>query len=271
MFYQKTHEGKAALRERTALSLRERQVMVLFNGNRSMADLVDLFGESVGVDVEHLRRRGLIVLQPGPARPPAAAAFSDLAEPDLPPPTQFLASTIDATLPSLDIPASVPRMSLDQLTALADVPPPNFAALAGHKDDELAADEPPRRGFKKGQLAAAVNGIDAEHMPQRSALAAQIYMTQVLMALATDAATQLIETSGDVRHDVDVLLYLAQGLGHTYAVAGEDVTLRVAMRVSRLLPEREVPMLLDCALDYTPSGFSVLLYEFVLAGRETSF
>ena len=36
MFYQKTHEGKAALRERTALSLRERQVMVLFNGNRSM-------------------------------------------------------------------------------------------------------------------------------------------------------------------------------------------------------------------------------------------
>ena len=108
-------------------------------------------------------------------------------------------------------------------------------------------------------------------MPLRSALAAQIYMTQVLMALATDAATRLIETSGDVRHDVDVLLYLAQGLGHTYAVAGEDVTLRVAMRVSRLLPEREVPMLLDCTLDYAPSGFSVLLYEFVLAGRETSF
>ena len=29
-------------------------------------------------------------------------------------------------------------------------------------------------------------------------------------------------------------------------------------------------MLLDCVLDYVPASFSVLLYEFVLAGRDTA-
>ena len=36
------------------------------------------------------------------------------------------------------------------------------------------------------------------------------------------------------------------------------------------LPPGDLPMLLDCVLDYVPASFSVLLYEFVLAGRDTA-
>ena len=120
------------------------------------------------------------------------------------------------------------------------------------------------------QVAAMVNSIDAEQVMVRSPVAAQAYMTQVLLALNSAPATTLVETHGNVRHEVDILLYLAQGLGQTYDVAGEDVTLRVAMRVGRLLPPGDLPMLLDCVLDYVPASFSVLLYEFVLAGRDTA-
>ncbi|NZA01046.1 hypothetical protein H0I39_03370 [Ottowia beijingensis] len=115
-----------------------------------------------------------------------------------------------------------------------------------------------------------VNSIDAEQVMVRSPVAAQAYMTQVLLALNSAPATTLVETHGNVRHEVDILLYLAQGLGQTYDVAGEDVTLRVAMRVGRLLPPGDLPMLLDCVLDYVPASFSVLLYEFVVAGRDTA-
>ncbi len=119
-------------------------------------------------------------------------------------------------------------------------------------------------------LASKIHSIAVEAPSTLTPVAAQAYVTQVLIALETAAATALVETSGDVRHDVDILLYVAQGIGHTYAVAGEDVALRVAMRASRLLPGKDLPMLLDCTLDYVPNSFSVLLYEFVLAGRETT-
>ena len=291
MIYQKTHEGRAALRERNALTLRERQLMVLFNGSRTMDELTDLFGEGVMADVDSLARRGLIVVQ-GESNPSIPdILLSDLVASTEEPPTRFLASELDTHLPPVPEPASLPRMSLQELARLADVPVPDFALMAsvraasGSELDDGASPElervdaapqslkrvdPPRVKRSIG-VATAVNSIDAEHLPVRTPVAAQAYMTQVLMALGTDAATALIETSGDVRHDVDILMYLAQGIGHTYAVAGEDVTLRVALRISRLLPERELPMLLDCTLDYVPTGFSVLLYEFVLAGRDTGF
>ena len=265
--------------------------MVLFNGSRSMDELMDLFGEDVMADVDSLARRGFIVAQ-GDSNPSIPGIlFSDLAAPTEAPPTRFLASEFDTLLPPVPEPASLPRMSLQELTKLADVPTPDFALKAsvraasaaelndGQSRGPQRADadtqstkriDPPRVMRSVG-VATAVNSIDAEHLPMCTPVAAQAYMTQVLMALGSDAATSLIETSGDVRHDVDILMYLAQGIGHTYAVAGEDVTLRVALRVSRLLPERELPMLLDCTLDYVPTGFSVLLYEFVLAGRDTGF
>ena len=282
MIYQKTHDGRAALRERNALSLRERQLMVLFNGSRSMDELADLFGEGVMADVDRLARRGFIVAhgETNPSIPDMLFSSTSATVQD--PPTRFMASELDTNLPPVPVPASLPRMSLEELTRLADVPRPDFSAVAPvraelsaerHNDarpNSTEAADPLRVTGNIG-LATAVNSIDAEHIPVRTPVAAQAYMTQVLMALASDAATSLIETSGDVRHDVDILLYLAQGIGHTYAVAGEDVTLRVALRVSRLLPDMEVPMLLDCTLDYVPNGFSVLLYEFVLAGRETGF
>ena len=276
MIYQKTHEGRAALRERNALSLRERQLMVLFNGSRSMDELADLFGGGVLADVDSLARRGFIVLhgESNPSIPDTLFSNPAARLEEVPP--RFLASTLDTDLAPLPEPATLPRMSLEELTALADVPKPDFSAMAPARSEPArprarAERIEPLRAQRSVGVAATVYSIDAEHVPVRTPVAAQAYMTQVLMALASDAATSLIESSGDVRHDVDVLVYLAQGIGHTYAVAGEDVTLRVALRVSRLLPDREVPMLLDCTLDYVPSGFSVLLYEFVLAGRETGF
>ena len=111
---------------------------------------------------------------------------------------------------------------------------------------------------------------DLRHVLSASGVGA-VLDAQALRAAGATSATSATGPAHAPSNDA------AQDLQHTltggddYAVAGEDVTLRVAMRVSRLLPEREVPMLLDCTLDYTPSGFSVLLYEFVLAGRETSF
>lgn len=279
MIYQKTHEGRAALRERNALNLRERQLMVLVNGSRTMDELADLFGSGVMADVDNLARRGFVVVhgETNPSIPDIL--LSDLTAAPQTPPSRFLASELDSSLPPVPEPASLQRMSLEELTRLADVPAPDFSAVAPVRA-ELGAERTavvkatrvdPLRVPQPAGVAATVNSIEAEQVPVRTPVAAQAYMTQVLMALGSDAATQLIETSGDVRHDVDILVYLAQGLGHTYAVAGEDVTLRVALRVSRLLPDTEVPMLLDCTLDYVPSGFSVLLYEFVLAGRDTGF
>lgn len=89
------------------------------------------------------------------------------------------------------------------------------------------------------------------------------------MALDDARATALIESHGDVQHELDIVLYLALALGLTHSLAGEDVALRVALRTSGLLPADAVPMLLDCALDHVPACFGMLLYEFALAGRTT--
>ena len=43
-----------------------------------------------------------------------------------------------------------------------------------------------------------------------------------------------------------------------------------AVVAGSLLPPGDLPMLLDCVLDFVPASFSVLLYEFVLAGRDTA-
>ncbi|MDO5624517.1 MAG: hypothetical protein Q4G71_07495 [Pseudomonadota bacterium] len=272
MIYTKTHQGRAALQERQALSLRERQLMVLCNGVRSRDELIDLFGNTVSHDIDQLERKGFLVAQrrnsrPAPlqATPDDTADSSDSDSDDVP--SSFVSSRlpVDQTPPP-DL-AELPRMSLQELTALADVPPVRPAVTSGQPGTTArrtpAPDEAPAR------RAAMVNSVDAEQMPVRSPVAAQAYMTQVLMALNHPEATTLIESHGSVRHDVDIVLYLAQGIGLTHRVAGEDATLRVALRTGRLMPAAEVPMLLDCTLDYVPAEFSVLLYEFVLAGRET--
>ena len=186
-------------------------------------------------------------------------------------PDSFVTSRLDTHHPDPPEPEALPRMSLEELTALASVPPLDPGAVAPVREALAdAVSSPPADPAALGQVAALVNSIDAEQVEMRSPLAAQVYMTQVLRALDTEPAMHLVDTHGDVRHDVDILLYLAQGLGLTHGAAGEDVALRVAMRVGRLLPETTLPMLLDCTLDYVPPGFSVLLYEFVLAGRDTA-
>ena len=280
MIYMKTAKGRAALLQRDALSLRERQVMVLCNGARTLEELVELFGYAVKEDVDRLDRRGLLAGQLKHSRP--AQLKAALAErPQMAdavsqaeaahPPDSFVTSRLDTHHPEPPEPEALPRMSLEELTALASVPPLDPGAVAPVREALAdAVSSPPADPAALGQVAALVNSIDAEQVEMRSPLAAQVYMTQVLRALDTEPAMHLVETHGDVRHDVDILLYLAQGLGLTHGAAGEDVALRVAMRVGRLLPETTLPMLLDCTLDYVPPGFSVLLYEFVLAGRDTA-
>ena len=280
MIYMKTAKGRAALLQRDALNLRERQVMVLCNGARTLEELVELFGDTVKEDVDRLDRRGLLAGQLKHSRP--AELKAALAErPQMAdavsqaeaahPPDSFVTSRLDTHHPDPPEPEALPRMSLEELTALASVPPLDPGAVAPVREALAdAVSSPPADPAALGQVAALVNSIDAEQVEMRSPLAAQVYMTQVLMALDTEPSMHLVETHGDVRHDVDILLYLAQGLGLTHGAAGEDVALRVAMRVGRLLPETTLPMLLDCTLDYVPPGFSVLLYEFVLAGRDTA-
>ena len=280
MIYMKTDKGRAALLQRDALNLRERQVMVLCNGARTLEELVGLFGDTVKEHVDRLERRGLLAGQLKHSRPaqlkaalaerPQMADAGSQAE-AAHPPDSFVASRLDTHHPEPPEPEALPRMSLEELTALASVPPLDPGAVAPVREALAdAVSSPPADPAALGQVAALVNSIDAEQVEMRSPLAAQVYMTQVLRALDTEPGMHLVETHGDVRHDVDILLYLAQGLGLTHGAAGEDVALRVAMRVGRLLPETTLPMLLDCTLDYVPPGFSVLLYEFVLAGRDTA-
>lgn len=277
MIYIKTEKGRTALLQRDLLSLRERQVMVLCNGVRTDAELIDLFGRAISEDIDRLERRGLLAAELSHTRPPAlkavlaespqiADAAADAAGAH--PPDSFVASRITTTQPPAPQRETLPRMSLQEL---ADVPPVDAAVVAPVRQ-ALADSEPAPAPapYAVEQVAAMVNSIDAEQVMVRSPVAAQAYMTQVLLALNSAPATTLVETHGNVRHEVDILLYLAQGLGQTYEVAGEDVTLRVAMRVGRLLPPGDLPMLLDCVLDYVPASFSVLLYEFVLAGRDTA-
>lgn len=277
MIYIKTEKGRTALLQRDLLSLRERQVMVLCNGVRTDAELIDLFGRAISEDIDRLERRGLLAAELSHTRPPAlkavlaespqiADAAADAAGAH--PPDSFVASRITTTQPPAPQRETLPRMSLQEL---ADVPPVDAAVVAPVRQ-ALADSEPAPAPapYAVEQVAAMVNSIDAEQVMVRSPVAAQAYMTQVLLALNSAPAITLVETHGNVRHEVDILLYLAQGLGQTYEVAGEDVTLRVAMRVGRLLPPGDLPMLLDCVLDYVPASFSVLLYEFVLAGRDTA-
>lgn len=280
MIYIKTEKCRTALLQHDLLSLRERQVMVLCNGVRTDAELIDLFGRAISEDIDRLERRGLLAAQLSHTRPPAlkavlaespqiADAAADAAGAH--PPDSFVASRITTTQPPAPQRETLPRMSLQELAALADVPPVDAAVVAPVRQ-ALADSEPAPAPAPDAveQVAAMVNSIDAEQVMVRSPVAAQAYMTQVLLALNSAPAITLVETHGNVRYEVDILLYLAQGLGQTYDVAGEDVTLRVAMRVGRLLPPGDLPMLLDCVLDYVPASFSVLLYEFVVAGRDTA-
>lgn len=277
MIYIKTEKGRTALLQRDLLSLRERQVMVLCNGVRTDAELIDLFGRAISEDIDRLERRGLLAAELSHTRPPAlkavlaespqiADAAADAAGAH--PSDSFVASRITTTQPPAPQRETLPRMSLQEL---ADVPPVDAAVVAPVRQ-ALADSEPAPAPAPDAveQVAAMVNSIDAEQVMVRSPVAAQAYMTQVLLALNSAPAITLVETHGNVRYEVDILLYLAQGLGQTYDVAGEDVSLRVAMRVGRLLPPGDLPMLLDCVLDYVPASFSVLLYEFVLAGRDTA-
>ncbi|NZA01047.1 hypothetical protein H0I39_03375 [Ottowia beijingensis] len=131
MIYIKTEKGRTALLQHDLLSVRERQVMVLCNGVRTDAELIDLFGRAISEDIDRLERRGLLAAQLSHTRPPAlkavlaespqiADAAADAAGAH--PPDSFVASRITTTQPPAPQRETLPRMSLQELAALADVP-----------------------------------------------------------------------------------------------------------------------------------------------------
>lgn len=74
MNIEKTADGIFALEERSRLAPKERQLLILSNGARSLTDLVDIFGEDCVPLLEKLELAGLLrgVIQAKPAPPPAA-------------------------------------------------------------------------------------------------------------------------------------------------------------------------------------------------------
>ena len=148
MIYIKTEKGRTALLQHDLLSLRERQVMVLCNGVRTDAELIDLFGRAISEDIDRLERRGLLAAQLSHTRPPAlkavlaespqiADAAADAAGAH--PPDSFVASRITTTQPPAPQRETLPRMSLQEL---ADVPPVDAAVVAPVR--QALADTSPR-------------------------------------------------------------------------------------------------------------------------------
>lgn len=76
MHIEKTADGILALEERGKLSPKERQLLILCNGARSLADLVDIFGQDCVAILDQLESVGLLrgVQQAKPEPPPVLDA-----------------------------------------------------------------------------------------------------------------------------------------------------------------------------------------------------
>lgn len=264
LIYAKIEQGRQALRQRGALSLRERQITLLCNGARSHQDLLQLFGEAAAAQLADLTARGF--LQAGDSsrshaqqlaatgrRPAVADAMRQAAL--APHGSDFVLSQIDR-LPPGPLPGELPPLGNSDFAALTgSARPPAAPAPAA---SAAPAAMPP-------SLAATLNKAARQTVPQRSIMAAKNFLTQVLLTLGQPAALQLVNTYGDVRHEADILLYLAQGMGYLHTEMGRQTVLQVAQRLIQRLPETAWPLWLDCTLDNVPADIGVELYELALA------
>lgn len=258
MHYTLTVAGRAALQAPDAISLRERQILMLSNGRRPLQRLRALLGDAVEAELQPLLHRGLLAVH-------GAAADGAIANA-----VQHDASTWHATAPMHHL-STMPQhsMLLDDLGEDDSAPGPAAgSAQMLAQAFRQGAEQAPQ--WAQDQLLAQLHTLDEDYANQRPDLpAAQRYMTQVLDLFVRGQAAQTLGAHSQTQEPRQALQYLAQALGVMHSLSGPEATLHAATRLSQLLPMPRRAQLLDSVMDYVPTDFNLRLYEAVLPGSAT--
>ncbi|MGE8494134.1 MULTISPECIES: hypothetical protein [Comamonas] len=98
----KTDKARQALRDRGSLSVQERQILILCDGNRSRQEIARWVGDSAGSVLDALVTAGYLAMQQPPAPPPPAPA------PPPPPPPVAAPAPVPAPVQVAPSPAAAP-------------------------------------------------------------------------------------------------------------------------------------------------------------------
>ncbi len=98
----KTDKARQALRDRGSLSVQERQILILCDGNRSRQEIARWVGDSAGSVLDALVMAGYLAMQQPPAPPPPAPA------PPRPPPPVAAPAPVPAPVQVAPSPAAAP-------------------------------------------------------------------------------------------------------------------------------------------------------------------
>ncbi|UXC18163.1 hypothetical protein [Comamonas squillarum] len=98
----KTDKARQALRDRGSLSVQERQILILCDGNRSRQEIARWVGDSAGSVLDALVTAGYLAMQQPPAPPPPPPA------PPLPPPPVAAPAPVPAPVQVAPSPAAAP-------------------------------------------------------------------------------------------------------------------------------------------------------------------
>jgi len=98
----KTDKARQALRDRGSLSVQERQILILCDGNRSRQEIARWVGDSAGSVLDALVTAGYLAMQQPPAPPPPAPA------PPPPPPPVAAPAPVPAPVQVASSPAAAP-------------------------------------------------------------------------------------------------------------------------------------------------------------------
>lgn len=98
----KTDKARQALRDRGSLSVQERQILILCDGNRSRQEIARWVGDSAGSVLDALVTAGYLAMQQPPAPPPPAPA------PPRPPPPVAAPAPVPAPVQVAPSPAAAP-------------------------------------------------------------------------------------------------------------------------------------------------------------------
>lgn len=112
MLLEKTESARAAMQSRSPLlSVRERQILVMVNGKRTVAELKAMLGEGVEQELDSLRARALVQ---GPPKASAVVAPAAIAMP-----VQAPFAPVDASPPPEQVAVSAPPTRAVQRRSLA--------------------------------------------------------------------------------------------------------------------------------------------------------
>lgn len=100
----KTDKARQALRDRGSLSVQERQILILCDGNRSRQEIARWVGDSAGSVLDALVTAGYLAMQQPPAPPPPAPA----PPPPPPPPPVAAPAPVPAPVQVAPSPAAAP-------------------------------------------------------------------------------------------------------------------------------------------------------------------